>query len=179
MSHGHLTDNQLQDYLDGNIRESDALTAHVQSCPQCRRALETYAHIYMAIEKNPIPELSPGFVDDVMARLPEKTPVAETALAGRFRVRDSVVTFAVMIVAVAVAVYYLDLPVLIKPFLGLADHSLNPESRALGLIADYVRKFNISYLAVIFSVLTFAGIGAIDHVLARRKRHQQPISYMI
>ncbi len=80
----HLTDDRLQEYLDGNSGRQDLeLIVHLKTCDQCRRKLETYRLLYGALRHLPEPDLPPGFAASTAAQLPtEKKEVPAHRLPG-------------------------------------------------------------------------------------------------
>ena len=47
----HLTDEEIQNYLDGNIPgEMDNIKKHLDSCVLCRENLAVYENIYVELE---------------------------------------------------------------------------------------------------------------------------------
>jgi hypothetical protein len=67
----HLTDDRLQEYLDGNIGEQDMeLIVHLRTCDQCRRKLETYRLLYDGLKHLPEPDFPPDFAASTAALLP-------------------------------------------------------------------------------------------------------------
>jgi len=76
----HISDTELQEYLDRKMRRvedsaADLLaTEHLSNCPYCRETLREYEELYASIELCPQPALAEGFTSRVMARLPEYTP---------------------------------------------------------------------------------------------------------
>jgi anti-sigma factor RsiW len=65
----HLSDEQIQRYLDGDMsRDSDA-AHHLQHCPACMRQLELYREVYEGLQQDVGFELTPDFAESFMARL--------------------------------------------------------------------------------------------------------------
>jgi hypothetical protein len=179
VSQGHLIDNQLQDYLDGNIAETDPVALHLNDCPRCQRALAAYRNLFSAIEKVPAPELSPDFAEAVMNRLPVPQPVIEPAVTSRFRLRDSMVMFIAMAAVVATALYFLSPDLLMKPFSGLSAPSSVPDTKILDDVNGWLSTFNFNSLMIVFVLLTFAGIGVVDRLISRRRQHHKPVSFLV
>jgi len=177
----HLTDRQLQEYLDGIIDKSDPLVRHLDSCPRCRQALQEYKQLYTTIENEPVPELSPAFADNVLARLPETAGVSEAeTFAGRFRLRDSLVFFIAVAAVIAAAVYFVDLSSILKPFAGAAASKPDfSDNRLLASLLSEIRLLDFDISIVTFVILTLLGIGAIDRIIRHRTAHRKTISYLV
>jgi len=179
VSQVHLNDNQLQDYLDGNMKAGNPAAIHLETCPQCQKALAVYRGLYAVIEKTPEPKLAPDFAEAVIKRLPQKYPVTTPAEASGFRIKDSLIMFIAAAVMIAAGIYFIHPDLLFKSFSGLAAPQI-PQSRLLNDATGFLSQVNISYLTVVFIVLTFAGIGVVDRIITRRRRQQhKPISFLI
>lgn len=101
----------FQQYLDECADEPTLAAdyqAHVESCPACRREWQAHQDMVAAFQRERIPELSPQFTTNVMARLPLAAPKAT-----RFDVE--VLLIIGMVVAGAVTVW-LSLPAPYKEF---------------------------------------------------------------
>ncbi|MGB2982199.1 MAG: zf-HC2 domain-containing protein, partial [Candidatus Zixiibacteriota bacterium] len=77
MSLKHLTDEEIQNYLDGNLSRDIALLTerHLETCPLCREAVKQYQGVYAGLDKEEGFELSKGFAKSVVKMLP---PQGET-----------------------------------------------------------------------------------------------------
>lgn len=71
MAIDHLTDDMLQEYIDGSPQNREELQAHLADCPQCREHLAEYKKLsgYLAIEPNF--ELSADFAHTVASAVEE------------------------------------------------------------------------------------------------------------
>ncbi|WP_315821600.1 hypothetical protein [Paraflavitalea speifideaquila] len=52
MSSHHLTDSEIQQYLDGVLAKDSPLNEHLQDCPACRLQVSFYKEIFTVIEQN-------------------------------------------------------------------------------------------------------------------------------
>ncbi len=179
MSQAHLNDDQLQEYLDGYIVPGDPLADHLLHCPRCQKALSVYEGLYSALKQEPDCKLSPGFADTVMDRLPTIEPAVETSTENRFYFKDSLVMFLAAAAVIAAAIYFISPELLLKPFSSLSVPSSMPENKMLDDAGGFLSQLNISSLTIIFVVLTFAGIGIVDRIIARRRGHQKPVSFLV
>jgi anti-sigma factor RsiW len=70
----HLSDEQIQDFLDGNLPDrEEEIRAHLDSCTRCREEADRYLVLYMELTKAPENALMPGFADRVVADLQPET----------------------------------------------------------------------------------------------------------
>jgi len=72
MSTQHLTDEIIQEYLDGGVPHLEAaIRSHLQSCGRCRRRLAQYEQLYVALDEEVDFQLSENFAENLLSRIPE------------------------------------------------------------------------------------------------------------
>jgi len=176
----HLTDEQLQAYLDGTLGDTAEVEAHLASCPRCRREVELYKQLYVTIEQDDIPDLSPDFVDRVMDRLPENEIITDAEdIAGGFRLRDSLVFFVAVIAMIAGAVYFIHPATLFRSVDDVAAAPSLAENPYFSSFFKDLSGLHLDPSIIVFAILTIVGVGIIDRILAHRRRHRPPISYLV
>ncbi len=73
---GHLSDHEIQEYLDrtrldkGFSKQMLSEKEHIDNCMYCQEAVREYEELYETIACCPEPELSPDFTQSVMLHLP-------------------------------------------------------------------------------------------------------------
>jgi predicted anti-sigma-YlaC factor YlaD len=66
----HLTDEQIQEYLDnGPGKATESVAAHLENCPSCRAAVAEYRHFYQQLTDDTGFELPADFAASVIARV--------------------------------------------------------------------------------------------------------------
>lgn len=69
----HLTDLELQLYLDGSLLpDNKEIVFHLAGCDICKQELERYKTVYAELTNEDEAVLSANFADNVIAALPEK-----------------------------------------------------------------------------------------------------------
>lgn len=174
----HLTDNQLQEILDGNIAPNDPLMVHLDDCAQCREALAFYktlgTELGMEIEIN----LSPDFADQVMAQLPPEISPTPTKAFPRFVIRDRMVVFAAFAALLATAIYFLNPATLLKAFGGIKPAIDPSNSPWLSTIGDYFAAWNINPVMVVMAALAIITIGVLDQIIIRHRKQRGLITFL-
>ena len=67
----HLTDQELQNLLEGSIfKAKPEYKSHLESCSRCQKALLEYRQISELLSKDPNHQLSPDFIQSVLSKLP-------------------------------------------------------------------------------------------------------------
>ena len=161
----HLTDEEIQDFLDGNLSREIALATerHLETCPLCREAVKHYQSIYSGLGREEGFKLSKGFAKSVVKILP---PQGETK--SPFGLLNACLTILAVIVAAGVTISYVDL----RP-LGSALSHLLPGPRlgsgAIGFVEDILIGLNGNLGFLILGVLTLVIIGGLDRFLLQPK----------
>ena len=72
----HLTDAEIQDYLDGNLKQEHVfiVTQHLEACELCQKELHQYKILYSELKSDIDINLSPNFANTVSAKLRKESP---------------------------------------------------------------------------------------------------------
>lgn len=164
----HLTDEEIQNYLDGNLSRDIALLTerHLETCPLCREAVKQYQGVYAGLDKEEGFELSKGFAKSVVKMLP---PQGETK--SPFDLLNIFLTILGIVVGAGVTVYYVDLRPLGRAF----SHVLpGPElgSGVVAFVENLLIGLNGNLGLLILGVLTLLIIGGLDRLLLQ-PRHRR------
>lgn len=76
----HLSEEQMQAFLDNSADEQQRYAAHLETCPECRTALASYRTLYGALAQEPSEGLAPAFASRVLQRLPEESPATSQTI---------------------------------------------------------------------------------------------------
>ena len=164
----HLTDEEIQNYLDGNLsREIDLLTKrHLETCPLCREAVKQYQDVYAGLDQDKGFDLSKGFAKSVVKILPEQKEAKPP-----FDLLNVFLMILGVIVAAGVTLYYVDL----RPLGSALSHLLpGPElgSGVVAFVEDLLIGLNGNLGLLILGVLTLLIIGGLDRLLLQ-PRHRR------
>jgi predicted anti-sigma-YlaC factor YlaD len=151
----HLTDAQIQDYLDGNMSpdEQRHLCEHTDMCEGCRNNLLSYQQLYRNLKDDRDIVLSRMFTKNVLA-LAKKESMGEVHI----KLTSVFLIFFGVIVALNTVMYYYDFGALFNHLKQSVD--LNP---------DYFTDLNLNFEVNIY-ILTFAVfllLAAVDYLFLR------------
>jgi hypothetical protein len=70
MNIGHLSDDQIQSYLDDRSNSTAPdVQEHLRSCAQCQRKTDHYRMLYSSLDQDPVPPLPANFASKIISRL--------------------------------------------------------------------------------------------------------------
>jgi anti-sigma factor RsiW len=166
----HLTDEEIQDFLDGNLSREIALLTerHLETCPLCREAVKQYQSVYAGLDREEGFELSKGFAKSVMKMLPakEETKTSPDLL-------NIFLAVLTVVVAAGVTIRYVDL----RPLGSALSHILPGPQLGSGVVAfveDLLIGLNGNLGLLILGVLTLVIIGGLDRFLLQ-PRYRRPL----
>jgi len=172
MATTHLTDDQIQNYLDGNLSQEQVsiLKGHIQTCQMCQSELEQYQSLYSELEEDVSFDLSPDFSNIVMKSI--QIEAKKVFFARLWNVLLPIIGIAVGIGAM---IYYVDF----KSFVKIFTDSMNPsryfDSAVLSNLNEILAKLNVNLNLIVFAGLSLLVVILIDHLISRHK--EKLISY--
>lgn len=162
MSLKHLSDNELQEYLDGNISNNVAfIQQHLESCPQCREALAQYQTLYLRLKDESEFQLSGKFKSSVIARLQRKEARPTTSLVAK------ILTAAGLIFAIVISFFIFDMKPFLKPIYEPFTDFFS-RSSITSIFSGISSSLNGNYTLILSSILVFMIIALIDRIAIRR-----------
>jgi len=147
----HLSDDEIQDYLDGNLAENDAeIKEYLQKSEKSRTELARYKTLYNKLAEETDFELSPNFASNVVALTEEQS-------AEKFFHRISqIVLWAVgIVIGIAAVIRFTDIE---NYFKGFKEVGVQGE----GIFNTIANSFQSLFAN---SSLNFSLIGAVAFVL--------------
>lgn len=166
MSKRHLTDDELQSYLSGELLHNrEWIEAHLQACEHCREELVLYQELCSELTREVGFELPPEFAESVVSRILK--PGATTSRKGLLSLLASMFGLAVGFTALG---YFTDL----RPLLGFVGHiRYQTTSSIISILRDFSQLLSalnmnthlLLYVAVVL-VLTLI----VDQILLHKKR---------
>jgi hypothetical protein len=167
----HLTDTEIQDYLDGNLMSRlDEITAHLDSCADCRKKLKEFEYIYSQLKIDTTPALSSNFAASVVRAVETETSESKEYDLSR------ILFAACILIGVGLIIYFADLVQLVKAF--TVTGFFGSVGDLVQAITNPISEFlKVDIIYIVYVILIFVIIGALDYIV--RHYRQKPISYMI
>lgn len=166
MSLRHLTDEEIQEYLDGSLPPENVLLSqtHLEICPFCRESLRQYQRLYVDLAGDEDFELSRDFAKSVTSKLP-----AMANVPSRPHYVNTLFTVLGSIIGMALIFYYVGL----KPLSEAIFHTFLSQyefgSTLVASIKSFLVSLNGNISFGVLAGLTFLVIVALDHVLFHPK----------
>jgi hypothetical protein len=164
----HLTDEEIQDYLDENLSGKITLLVrqHLEGCHRCREALKQYQSVYVGLEDEKGFELSKVFARSVVNKLP-----AEGEAKSYFSFLNIFLALLGLAISIGITLRYVNL----KPLGKALSHVLpGPElgSGLLDLMKGLLLGLNGNLGFVAFALLTLLLVAGLDR-LVFQPRHRR------
>ena len=161
----HLTDEEIQDYLDGNLSQKITLLVrqHLEECNRCRQTLKQYQSVYVGLEDDKKFELPKGFARSVVNQLPvEGEAKSYFSFLNIFLALLGAATF------IGVTLYYINL----KPLGKILSHLLPGRELGAGLLdlmKGLLLGMNGNAGFVIIALLTLIFVAGLDRFIFQPK----------
>ncbi len=155
----HLSDDAIQDYLDGNIssRERRDVQSHLEECEQCRDLVASYQDVLAMLEKDQDFELSKNFIRKVF-RQTHKRAIGSL----QFGLMQIFITLAAAIVIINVVLTYVKVDTLAATAKTTSNafKSLGPQ---LGVpFQNLLTKIHFDRFFIVLVIIGFVGLYLLD-----------------
>lgn len=159
----HLSDEEIQDFLDGNLPErNQEIERHLSECESCRVEVKHYRRLAAALAADTGQDLAAGFADRVMVRVSAE-PVARPRAVLFERLAMALVGAAMVVVAAVFLDWSLVGRVLVEMFSRAATKASATAPEVTGGM-----HIDLNLLAAALTVLALIGIA--DHFILKPLR---------
>jgi len=161
----HLSDDEIQNYLDGNSVDSrEEITVHLEACRECRLKLEEYRVLSQELSVDHIPALSPAFAASVMTALERSEPEKAST-----RIPIWMSGAALFIFGVVASVYFMGSETL-RNVQGLLNPANIPEPSFVNRYKAYIDGLNLDFSLLLMVALVLLVIALVDQIIRRRHK---------
>ena len=160
----HLTDEQIQEYLDGNVSGKSWFAGHLKSCGDCKEKIDEYSSLYSALEVEEKIGLSARFADVVISKI-----TAQASVTPGFQIWQ--IFFAVLGLGVGLAtvVYLIGIKSMGKLFTGLGEFG-KISSSVLAIIGNYFAGINLNFGLLGLAAFALVFMVFLDHFILQPKQ---------
>ena len=159
----HLSEKEIQNYLDGNLspKEKTDFQNHLASCTRCHEMVDAYKEMYAGLKQEPDFHLSPRFTQLVMNRIE-----AQGSSFFAVRLKDILLSILGLIVGLGTTLYFIDLSQFMKPFEKMFSGT---EEKMVTSVRESVGGLNLDFQLILAAIVILAAIAGLDRFISRYK----------
>ena len=165
MSIEHLSEKQIQQYLDDRSRGLDVpQPGHIDGCEQCRNALADYSRLYGALGKQEKPVLSANFVARTMTLIRKLENPAPA-------INQYMVWFGIagIVSCVAAIWYFVDVKALLQSITSVSLSRSLVNWSFVDQMRELAGKFGDTLGVLVFAGLLLAAVALVDKLVVRNR----------
>ena len=162
----HLTDKEIQDYLDGNLSQEKNLIVkqHLDFCESCQSEFNEYKNLYAGLKNDADVSLSPNFSKSVISKIQQEAPTTFN-----IRFRDILLSIMGLLFAVGTTLYYVDFKPVMKSLNKSLKQPIDNSTAIFSSLKQALETLNVDFNLIVFAGLILLIIIAVDHFLYRNK----------
>lgn len=166
----HLSDDELQAYLDDAESLAVEKQSHLQSCSRCREALRDYRALYGQLADLPDPLFSKDFAERVATK-------AQKQYAPLTRLAIGLAAAMGAVAGIVLASFFVDLGLTFALLLTLLQPFTGPFTELAATVQSLLHHVNVDLSLIVTGI----AVAIVIHLLDRfyRKHRHHPASFMI
>jgi len=163
----HLTDEQIQDYIDGNLTDNLAeIEQHLESCQTCRNELAKYKVLTNALSEDIGFELSPDFASNVVSSVQEEG--AEKFL---YKISHVIMWVAGIMAGLALLIRFTDFEKAFVGFAQLGEQGKGITETISSAFSNLFANSGMNLHLIGMAALVLVGIFLVDRLIARARKN--------
>jgi hypothetical protein len=171
MMDDHLTDEEIQDILDGNRSQVEpSRKHHLETCDTCQQTLKQYRALYAHLESDTGFKLPKHFAKSVVAKL-----TSESSSPFSFPASEVIIIVAGIAIALGAAFLFVDL----KPFFNFIARISLPRlgfnASFMAPIKNMLSDLNGSLILLPFAGLALLSVALFDRFIHKIKHQKMPL----
>ncbi len=161
----HLTDEDIQTYLEGNAdRLPQKFQTHLETCTQCRTRLQAYDRLFTALSIDPSYRIRQRIVQKIMDNLPHHA--GSTQL---FPATETILISAGILAAMGATIIFVDLSPILDWIQRLTLPRLVFSPRIIKSMGPLFKHLNSILGLLPFAGLAFFMVAVMDRLVKRLK----------
>jgi len=159
-----LTDEQIQEYLDGNLSAAEKTLVEkvLQESPEQRKRLNHYKSLSMALSEDPGFELSPNFAHNVMVNMQKDG--AEKVL---FKFSQVILWLVGIATAIAVTIHFTNFQPVLEKFKTIGNDSSGIFNTFIASFKAFFESINVNPAFIGMIIVVLGAIFLIDRAITR------------
>lgn len=168
MEHKHLTDDEIQDFLDGNILHGETdLRHHLDTCEICTAALEQYKMLTVGLQKDPEFHLPRNFARSILSKL---SP--EHSIPSFFMSTDIILIVIGSVLALGAIFYFVDLKPVVEIIARITLPKTAFKTTFLTPVKNLLATLNGNVGLLLFAGVVLLFVAIVDQIIVKL-RHQK------
>ena len=169
----HLIDEELQDYLDGNLSGEQRTTAvrHLESCTFCQNEMRLYQSLRTQLRADPGFQLSHKLGRSVLSKIQK-----ESLGTVHGQLWQVFLALLGLVVCLNITFYFFDFRPMVKEVQAIPAPKLDPFFEILPQIKTFFSGLNMNLTLLVFAGLALLVISGIDHLIQSKRK---PLSLTI
>jgi hypothetical protein len=160
----HLTDGEIQSYLEGAWPPNTEISRHLKKCAICQQELQSYRQVYRALKQDSGFELSSGFAESVMGRL-----TATTMSTSQSSLINSILIILGSIITLGITLYFTNGAVVIETLKGVSSEIAHVGSTLIESFQSVTSSLGVRADVLLFSVMLLLMFTVLDRILLRSR----------
>jgi len=169
MAPEHVTDEEIQGFLDGSASRPEAIRTHSGSCPVCAKKINEYRRLFASLADDRGFDLPPGFAAATAARIARAKRAAPRAW-----VVNAVLVGAVIAGCMLVASIFIDFSPVWDGLKQILAENFGAKSAAISAAHAFLAALGIKAGLLASAVATMFLIAVADWILAALRRNTTP-----
>jgi len=165
----HLSDKQIQAFIESPENINVELKAHLDSCSSCQTEVELYKSLMLELKQEKIPELSGDFVGNVMNSI-EPLPSPEIIQPiDKWKWLNIAASIAFVMLGVITMIYYDGLQVFSSVYSWFNEIENQAVSKLSESSSSVSTMLGVDLGTILFIGMVLGFFGVLDKILSRKK----------
>jgi anti-sigma factor RsiW len=160
----HLSDEEIQGYLEGDIPRSTEISRHLKKCATCQQELQSYRQVYRALEQDSGFELSSGFAESVMGRL-----TVTSVSTSQNSLINSILIILGSIITLGITLYFANGAVVVEMFKGVSSGVTDIGAALIESFQSVTSSLGVRVDVLLFTLMLLLMFTLLDHILVRSR----------
>ncbi len=163
----HLTEEEIQDYLD-DIPGSGYrfVEEHLRTCQLCQKALEGYKRLYAGLKTDKGFELCPDFTEKVFSKL-SPVPASKSGL----NYTEVFLVILGLAAGIFIPLYFMGWKHISQKITAIIQPQINLIITSWGLAEKGLKNLNIDMNLLLLTGLTLLIVYLLDYIFFRKRIH--------
>lgn len=165
MARQHLTDEDIQNILDGNSPQQGDLEHHLETCKICQNHLRQYQSLYVGLKEEPEFKLPRSFAKSIISKLTTQ----KTAL---FASPEIIFVVLGVLLGLGTTLYLVDMKPVVEIVRRITFSRTAFETAVFDPMKNLLSNLNTNLSLLLSAGLVMFTVAAIDRIILKLKHHK-------